>query len=347
MPGAGDGTIGRTRRVERTLSDMNTFRLGRSDVTVSPIGLGCWQFSQGRGLVGGYWNALEHDRVVEILRTSLENGVNWFDTAEIYGRGASERALAAALDETEAARDSYAIADKWWPAFRFAGSIHRSFPHREQALGGRKIDLHQIHQPFSFSSVKRQAAEMGRLVTEGRVRAVGVSNFTAEKMRAAHAVLQQQGVPLASNQVKYSLIDREIERNGVLDAARELGISIMAYSPLAQGILTGKYHSEEDISTTAGPRKYMKRFKAKGLEATRPLVNELERIGSRHSVGASQIALAWVIRRHGEHIVTIPGASSARQARANAGAMRVDLSETEIRSLDGLGAEAEQALSEL
>ncbi len=326
---------------------MNRFRLGQSDLTVSPVGLGCWQFSQGRGMVGGYWNALEHDRVVEIVRTSLEHGVDWFDTAEIYGRGASEQALAAALDESGAPRDSYAIADKWWPALRLAGSIQRTFPRRERALGGRSIDLHQIHQPFSLSSVTRQAAEMGRLVTEGRVRAVGVSNFTAEKMRTVHAVLQEQGVPLASNQVKFSLIDREIERNGVLEAALELGVSIIAYSPLAQGILTGKYHGEADIRTTAGPRKYMKRFKPKGLEATRPLVEELERIASRHSVGASQVALAWVIRRHGERIVTIAGASSARQAEANAGAMSVELTEEEMRTLDSLGAEAEQALSEL
>ncbi|MFP4643749.1 MAG: aldo/keto reductase [Spirochaetales bacterium] len=326
---------------------MQNYRLGQSDIFVSRVGLGCWQFSQGRGMVGGYWDALPAERVREIVATSLENGVNWFDTAEIYGRGASEQALADALTETKTPRDAFAIADKWWPALRFAGSISRTFPRREQALGGMRVDLHQIHQPFSLSSIERQASEMASLVTTGRVRAVGVSNFNERRMRAAHAVMKRAGVALATNQVKYSLIDREIERNGILDAAKELGVSVIAYSPLAQGVLTGKYHGQADIRETAGPRKHMKRFKPKGLEATRALVGELEKVATVHNVRPSQIALAWIVQRHGQQIVTIPGASSVGQARANAESMRVSLSEEELETLDSRGLEAESRLARI
>ena len=298
-------------------------------------------------MVGGYWDALPAERVREIVAASLEGGVNWFDTAEIYGRGASEQALSQALTETQAPRQSFAIADKWWPALRFAGSISRTLPQREKALGGMRVDLHQIHQPFSVSSVERQASEMASLVSNGRVRAVGVSNFNEQRMRTAHSVMKSAGVSLATNQVKYSLIDRDIERNGILDAAKELGVSIIAYSPLAQGVLTGKYHGEADIGKTAGPRKHMKRFKPKGLEATQPLVSELERVAAEHNVSPSQIALAWVVQRHGQQIVTIPGASSVKQARANAESMQISLNGQELETLDTLGLEAESRLGEL
>lgn len=323
---------------------METYTLGKTDLEVTPIGLGCWQFSKGEGLVGKYWGNLPQEAVNEIVRVSLEKGVNWFDTAEVYGKGASERSLAEALDAADADTKGYLIADKWFPAFRFAGNIPKTFPLRLEALGGRDVDLHQIHQPFSFSSVERQAEEMGKLVKAGRVRAVGVSNFDEKKMRAAQERLNEMEIPLASNQMPYSLIDREIERSGVLDAAKELGISIIAYSPLAQGVLTGKFHGEVDIRTKSGPRKHMRRFKQAGLEATRPLVESLRRIGGVHGATPAQIALAWIVQRHGSQVVAIPGASSVRQAESNAGVLEIRLSGPELEELSEAGLEAEARL---
>ena len=323
---------------------MEHYQLGQSTLEVSPIGLGCWQFSRGEGLIGRYWANLPQETVSEIVRVSFEGGVNWFDTAEAYGKGASERSLAQALDELEVDRSRYAIADKWFPAFRFAGSIARTFPAREEALGGRHIDLHQIHQPFSFSSVERQTAAMAELRKEGRVGAVGVSNFNEKRMRAAHARLAAEGIPLATNQMHYSLIHRSIERNGVLDAAKELGVSIIAYSPLAQGILTGKFHDGLDIRRSPGPRKYMKQFKPRGLEATRPLIDLLARIGETHNAAPAQVALAWTVQWHGTWVVAIPGASSVSQATSNADALRIRLSESELEELALAGAEAEARL---
>ena len=322
---------------------METYRLGHTDIEVSPVGLGCWQFSSGQGMVGKYWAALAQTDVTEIVRVSLDGGVNWFDTAEVYGRGASERSLAAALETLGLERKRYVIADKWFPAFRFARSIGKTFPAREEALGGRSVDLHQVHQPFSFSPVEKQMDGMAALHAAGRIRAVGVSNFDEKRMRAAHARLREHGVPLASNQMRYSLIDREIERNGVLDAAKELGISIIAYSPLAQGVLTGKFHDEVDIRKSAGPRKHMKRFKPGGLETTRPLVQLLQEVAGRHDASPAQIALAWVVQRHGRQVVAIPGASSTRQAAANAGVLGITLSEDELEELAAVGAQAEKS----
>jgi aryl-alcohol dehydrogenase-like predicted oxidoreductase len=134
--------------------------------------------------------------------------------------------------------------------------------------------------------------------------------------------------------VRYSLLDRGIERNGVLDTAKELGITIIAYSPLAQGILSGKYHAEPDsIKQRAGPRKHMSRFKRKGLEQSAPLVEELKRIASAHDATPSQVALHWLLRFHGSTVVAIPGAYTAEQARENAGAMKLELSQEELHRI--------------
>ena len=321
-----------------------TYPLGKTNITVTPVGLGCWQFSRGRGLVGGYWNEIDQPTVQEIVRVSLEEGINWFDTAEVYGAGASEQSLAGAIRALGVEHDRYVLADKWFPAFRFAGSIQRTFPQRRRALDGIAIDLYQIHQPFSLSSVEQQVARMGELVRRGQIRAVGVSNFNADRMRRAHARLALEGLPLASNQMRFSLIDREIERDGVLDAAKELGVSIIAYSPLAQGVLTGKFHAEENIRTRSGPRKWMKRFKPEGLEATRAVVDMLTTIADKHEATAAQVALAWTTQRHGNTVVAIPGASSVHQARSNAQALRISLSADELDRLGDAGLEAERRL---
>ncbi|MFW5826447.1 MAG: aldo/keto reductase [Alkalispirochaeta sp.] len=322
----------------------NTYSLGNTSINVTPIGLGCWQFSRSRGLAGGYWAAIPQETVQEILRVTLEEGINWFDTAEVYGNGASEESLAAAIRALGVEHDRYVLADKWFPAFRFAGSIHKTFPKRLRALDGIAIDLYQIHQPFSFSRVEEQVARMGELIRQGRIRAVGVSNFNTDRMRRAHARLTLEGLPLASNQMRYSLIDREIERNGVLNAAKDLGISIIAYSPLGQGLLTGKFHGSEQIASRKGPRKWLKRFKPEGLEATRPLIEELRRVAETHGATEAQIALAWTTQRHGEQVVAIPGASSVSQARSNAQALRIQLAPEELDRLGDAGLEAERRL---
>jgi aryl-alcohol dehydrogenase-like predicted oxidoreductase len=263
--------------------------------------------------------------------------MNWFDTAEIYGNGASENALAKALIELEVAEDDALIATKWWPLWRTAGNIARTIENRQVSLAGRRIDLYQIHQPFSFSSVRRQVEEMAKLVERGIVRSVGVSNFSANAMREADSVLREHGLQLAANQVKYSLLDRRIERNGVLDTAKELGIAIIAYSPLEQGILSGKFHRDgKSLETLHGPRKWMGKFRAGGLQKTLPLIELLEAFAQKYEATASQVALNWLIHAHGETVFAIPGASKLEHVQDNVGAMRFRLTDGEMQALGEL-----------
>ncbi|WP_042463253.1 aldo/keto reductase [Neobacillus dielmonensis] len=318
-----------------TATKVSLRKLGNSDIEISPLGLGTWQFSSGNGMVGRYWPSLKEEEMTEIVRLSLEGGINWFDTAEVYGKGKSEEALANALNALGEKSKDALIATKWWPAMRTSSSITKTIDNRLQFLKGRKIDLYQIHQPFSFSSVKSEMDAMAVLLTEKKIRSAGVSNFNESKMREAYEILKRHGYPMVSNQVKYSLLDRRIETNGVMKAAKELGITIIAYSPLEQGILSGKFHENPDLlKNLSGPRKYMSQFKPAGLAKTKPLIDVLERLAAEYEVSASQIALNWLIHFHGETVVAIPGASKRHHAEENIGALTFELTKKQMNEID-------------
>ncbi|WP_408640729.1 aldo/keto reductase [Salipaludibacillus keqinensis] len=310
-------------------------RLGKSKMKISALGLGCWQFSKGQGFVGRFWPDMPQEDINDIVKMSLEGGINWFDTAEVYGKGQSEQALGEALTNLNVPEDQALIADKWWPLMRGSYSITSTIDKRIEALNGRTIDLYQVHQPFSLSSVKAQMKAMAELIRNNKVRHVGVSNFNEYKMREAQQVLQDEGYFLASNQVKYSLLDRRIEKNGVLDAAKELGITIIAYSPLEQGILSGKFHKNPElISNISGPRKYSSLFKPSGLRKTKPLVELLEQMAEKYGVSETQIALNWLIHYHGNTVVAIPGASKKHHAKENIGALQFILSDEDMDAIE-------------
>ena len=313
--------------------------LGRSGLTISPIGLGCWQFAQGKGLFGNTWGIVSDDEIREIVRLSLEGGINWFDTAEAYGGGQSEKALAGALHSLSAKPEDVVIATKWLPIFRTSASIGKTIDDRLAALGGYPISLHQIHNPYALSSVRAQMAAMADLVEAKKIRSVGVSNFSAAKMRLAHEELGKRGIPLVSNQVRYSLLDRSIEKNGLLAAAQELGISIISYSPLAQGVLTGKFHEDPGrIKTKPGLRKYMRAFRTRGLKKSRPVIEALRELAQKHSRTPAQIALNWLIHFSGPAVMAIPGASKSSQARENADSLKFALTQDEMELLDRVSA---------
>lgn len=315
------------------------YPLGKTSMTVTPIGLGCWQFSGGQGLAGSFWKGLAQSEVTAIVNAALRGGISWFDTAEAYGNGVSERALSAALKANGVSPGEVTVATKWMPFFRFARSIGKTIDDRKEALSPYPIDLHQVHNPASFSSAGAEMEEMAKLAEAGDIKAVGVSNFTAEHMRKAHEALSEHGLPLATNQVRYSLLDRKIETNGVLETAQELGITIIAYSPLSQGILTGRFHEDPaSAKNLHGPRRLMPRFRPAGLERTRPLIDELRRIADDHDSTPARISLAWTIRKHGSTVVAIPGASSVGQVSSNVAAMQLELSDDEIQRLDEVSA---------
>lgn len=312
-------------------------RLGQSDIRISPIGLGCWQFSQGKGFAARLWPVLAQQTMTDIVSVSLQAGVNWFDTAELYGWGRSESALSAALIAAGKRNGDVVVATKWWPVFRTASSINATINARLEFLAPFGIDLHQVHNPFSLATTAAEMRAMAELIAEHRIRTVGVSNFPASMMRRAHDVLANRGIPLVSNQVRYNLLDRRIERNGVLAAARELGITIIAYSPLAQGILSGKYHRGPAIlGSQPKGRRRKSAFQANRIGRCRPLIEALEQIGQAYGATAAQVALNWVIQYHGDIVVAIPGATNATQAASNAAAADLRLTAQELSRLDRL-----------
>ncbi|MFC1854057.1 aldo/keto reductase [candidate division CSSED10-310 bacterium] len=266
--------------------------------------------------------------------------MNWFDTAEAYGQGQSERTLAHALQSAGKSDGEVIIATKWWPMFRFASSIKNTIEDRLSCLENFSIDLHQVHQPFSFSAVPSEMEAMADLVAAGKIRAIGVSNFSASDMGRADRALHRRGLFLASNQVKYSLLDRRIESNGILATAKALDITLIAYSPLEQGLLTGKFHRNPDLlKELSGLRKWMPSFRTRKIKRSLPLIEALEEIGAAHGVTPANVALNWLVHFHGETIVAIPGATKVKQAADNVAALNFELSPKELSRIDQLSRE--------
>jgi aryl-alcohol dehydrogenase-like predicted oxidoreductase len=258
------------------------------------------------------------------LEASLDAGVNLVDTAAFYSGGASEMRVG----EVAKGKDIL-IASKFPSGLRFQAD---DFPDQLDAslnrLGRTSIDLYQHHFPARVS-IPDLMSHMADAVESGKVRTVGVSNYSAAQMRQAHAALAARGVPLASNQVEYSLLHRQPETNGVLDSCRELGITLIAYTPLAGGLLTGKYSA--DKRPTGFYRRVLPRYRRKALDAIQPVVRLLEEIGARYSKTPSQVALRWLIED--PIVLPIPGAKNGEQAQSNAAALSFSLTGDEVDAL--------------
>jgi aryl-alcohol dehydrogenase-like predicted oxidoreductase len=308
--------------------------LGKTNIEVTPIGLGMMEFSGGGGLMGSAFPVIGQDEKNATVKAALDGGINWFDTAELYGAGLSEASLSTALKAAGKKDDEVVVATKWWPLFRTARNIPRTIQDRIRFLDGYTISLYMVHQPFGLSSPEAEMEAMADLVESGKIRSVGISNFNSDQMRRAYKTLQKRGLPLAVNQVRYSLLDRSIERNGILDTAKELGITIIAYTPLASGLLTGKYHKNPELLQK---KSFFWRGKLQsGVEKSRSLVTALEEVGVKYGATAAQVALNWVIHSHGDTVVTIPGATKVQQAQESAGTMKFKLSADEMAQLNEL-----------
>jgi aryl-alcohol dehydrogenase-like predicted oxidoreductase len=307
-----------------------TTTLGRTEVRVSRLGLGVMTWGEASGLqrimpaksAYGGANAADEQAAFDV---SLAAEVNFFDTAAMYSGGGSERRLGELTQGKTAV-----IATKFPPSpFRHAEDLPAAL---EASLGNLRrtsIDLYQHHFPSSRVDTPRLMGLMADAVEAGKIRAVGVSNYSAAQMRTGHEALAQRGVPLASNQVQYSLLYRQPEVDGVLDACRELGVTLIAYQPLASGALTGKYLNG---SRPVGLRRFRSPFRKSDLDALRPVVALLREIGERHGKTSGQVALRWLLEQEG--VVPIPGAKTPDQAAHNAGALTFQLTPTEIAQLD-------------
>ena len=284
---------------------------------------GLARFSPAKTAYGGAHGPAEEQRA---FAASVAAGATFFDTAEMYSGGASERRLG----ELARGRDVL-IATKFPPSpFTRTDAMPSSLDASLARLQRPTVELYMHHFPSRWVSIPRLMGLMADAVEGGKVQAVGVSNYSAEQMRLAHAVLADRGIPLASNQVEYSLLNRQPETDGVLDACRELGVTLIADQPLANGALTGKYLAGARRPT--GLRRFMGRFRGSGREAVAPVIGLLREIGAPRGASPAQVALRWLIED--EQVLPIPGAKSGEQATDNAGALSFTLTSAEMDALD-------------
>jgi aryl-alcohol dehydrogenase-like predicted oxidoreductase len=288
---------------------------------VSAIGLGAWQFGSREW---GYGPQYASEVAGAIVRRALELGVNLIDTAEIYGLGRSERIVGEAI---RGSRERVFLATKIFPiglpfmiGWRVRGSARR--------LGVDRIDLYQQHWPSPLFPPRSTMPRMRRLVDGGLVRYIGVSNFTLRGWMDAEGAL---GGPVLSNQVQFSLVHREPERE-LVPWAQERGRIVIAYSPLGQGLLSGKYQH----TTPTNLRRARREFSAESRARLEPLIAALRDIAGGHGATPAQVSLAWLIRK--PNVVAIPGASSVKQLEENVAASEVELTDEEAARLDSLSA---------
>ncbi|MGI8501797.1 MAG: aldo/keto reductase [Hassallia sp.] len=308
---------------------MTTITLGQNGPTVTPLCIGTWAW--GDKLFWNYGNGYDSQQLKEAFTAAIDAGVTFFDTAELYGLGMSEEFLGQFMQQTT---QQVQIATKYGPApWRFTSqSVADALTASLKRLRVERVALYQVHWPFAF--FMSQQTLMNALADEvkrGRIATVGVSNYSAEQMREAHDILAKRGVPLAVNQVRYSLLTRQIESNGIFAAARELGVTILAYSPLAQGLLTGKY-TVDSTETPNGARKIDPRFSKEGLQKIAPVISLLRNIGDKYNLTPAQVALNWLIAQG--NTIPIPGAKTAQQVRQNAGALGWQLTDDEVAQLN-------------
>ncbi|MEI2582254.1 aldo/keto reductase [Scytonema sp. PRP1] len=308
---------------------METITLGQNGPAVTPLCIGTWAW--GDKLFWNYGNNYGADQLQAAFTAALEVGVTFFDTAEIYGFGLSEEFLGQFLQKTD---KQVQIATKYGPVpWRFLGqSVADALTDSLKRLQLERVALYQVHWPFTF--FMSQETLMNALADEvkrGRIEAVGVSNYSAQQMREAHQILAARGVPLAVNQVRYSLLTRQIETDGILQTARELGVTILAYSPLAQGLLTGKYTADSDNTPKDG-RRIDPKFSKEGLQKLEPVISLLRQLGDKHDRTPAQVALRWLIDQG--NIIPIAGAKTAEQVQQNAGALGWKLGDDEIKQLE-------------
>lgn len=302
-------------------------QLGQSPLEVSRLGVGCWAWGDRR-----YWRYEEEHGLREVVGAfgaCLDAGLDLFDTAEAYGWGKGEKLLGSLARRSGR---QLVIASKYAPLAGRGGTaaIAKGVAGSLKRLGLPCIDLYQLHWADQDEAPIAAAMDaFADAVQRGQVRAVGVSNFRAAEMREAHAALARRGLPLATNQVHYSLLHREPEVDGVLDTCRELGVTLLAYSPLEQGLLTGKY---TPANLPSGSRAETPWFSPSNVAAAQPVVAKLRTIAAAHGVEAATVALAWLLAQ--PDVVPLAGAKTADQAAQNAKALNLTLSQAQLAELD-------------
>jgi aryl-alcohol dehydrogenase-like predicted oxidoreductase len=288
--------------------------------------------------MNGYDQSYDFATIEAAYRASVRAGVTLLDTAEMYGDGESERIIGRLLAQDPSRRSSLVLATKFLPSpqkLAVKGAMRAALEASIERLGVDHVDLYQIHGPISLRSKAALAEALAEVHAAGLTSAVGVSNYSIREMTKIHGELAARGVPLATNQVEYSLLRRVPETSGLLEACGRLGVVLLAYSPIGQGRLTGKY-------SAANPPPGKRGFSAHPMAAVDEVVAVLRRVGDDREKTPSQVALRWLIEKGA---VPIPGAKNAAQARENAGALGWALTTDELAALDAAALEGTRSLS--
>lgn len=306
-----------------------TIPLGKTDIKISPIGFGTMEWS---GITATNQLGKNVDEITkDIFRINIAAGVNFFDTAEMYGRGKSEIYLGKCIKESS---ENIVIASKFMPyPWRLSkGEMRSALLKSLKRMGVTRVDLYQMHWPIPPVPIKNWMDAMADLFSDGLIRAVGVSNYSPHLTEIAFEALDRHHLPLASNQVRYSILHRNPERNGLAELCKKLGVTIIAYTPLEKGILTGRYNS---ANLPAGYLAW--RYNKAYLAKIEPLLELLSEIGKAHdNRSPAQVELNWLLCKGA---VPIPGASDEAHALENIGSLGWQLSTEEVARLDKVSEE--------
>ena len=315
-----------------------TVTFSGGDAAVAPLGVGAWSWGDSSTWgMGTYDQDLSEDTIAQAVDASIAAGVTLIDTAEGYGNGESERIIGRLMAADPVRRERLTIATKFIPMpwkLDVHGALRASLEASLERLGLDQVELYQIHGPISLRSNKALADALAAVVKDGLTKAVGVSNYSVKEMRQMHRHLGEHGVPLASNQIEFSLLRRRPETSGLIEACHEMSVVPLAYSPIGQGRLTGKY-------SASNPPPGKRGFSAHPMEQVDAVVGVVRTIGEAHGRTPSQVALRWLIQKGA---VPIPGAKNAGQAEQNAGALGWELSPTDMATLDAAALEGTNSL---
>ena len=339
------------------MSSVEHRELGGSGIEVPALGVGTQAWGDTRW---GFGNSYTRDDLFQAYQASIDAGMNYFDTSDSYGKGQSEEMLGEFYRKDGR---PIIISTKFTPAKPYDPNTHFSpkavMPTLErslQRLGLKTIDLYQIHYPPARRKLDKFLDAMAETVKSGKAKAIGVSNFNVELLRYSHEYLaRHHNIPLASNQIGYSLLDRHLETNGMLAACRELNVSIIAILPMAEGVLTGKYRGGEvkpsgTLSVMLRAAQMMQpqtpfreRFFAKPLglqpDKLEPLFLAMEEVAKAHNATLAQVALNWLLASD-PLVLPIPGAKNMKQASSNAATLKWKMSPEEFKRL----AQTEEAI---
>ncbi|MBG8553818.1 aldo/keto reductase [Hymenobacter guriensis] len=316
------------------MSTIKQVPLGRQGLTVSVEGLGCMGMTGGINGMSVYGAADEAESLATLHR-ALELGVTMLDTADLYGPMLNERLIAKAL---VGRRQQYTVATKfgfevddnenWTGGYNGRPEyVRKSIERSLRNLGTDYVDLYYLHRLDPNTPIEDTVGAMGRLVEEGKVRYLGLSEVPADILRRAHAVH-----PISALESEYSLFDRRVEDEDILDAAREMGIGFVAYSPLGRGFLSGDIKTPDDFEPTDS-RRFFPRYQGENFYKNLELVEKLKALAANKGVTPAQLALAWVLA---QDVVVIPGTKRRKYLEQNVAAASIVLSPQELADLDAI-----------